>query len=74
MRIEIALGLTGPFCKEDIPKWEKFRARKAECDREIARIKEDLTSRKMRKYRDIRLGVVTITGVGSPLAIDSATL
>ena len=43
--------ITGPFTKEDIPKWEQMRQRKQECDEEIARIKEDMKSRKMRKYR-----------------------
>ena len=47
--------IVGPFCKEDIPKWETIRERKAECDREISRIKDDLKLRKMQKYREILL-------------------
>jgi hypothetical protein len=47
--------ITGPFCKEDIPMWEKMRARKKECDSEIARINADLKSRKMQKYKEFLL-------------------
>ena len=47
--------ITGPFCKEDIPKWETIRERKAECDREINQIKDDLKLRKMQKYREFLL-------------------
>ena len=50
-----AVRITGPFCKEDIPMWERTRERTKECDHEIARIKADLKSRKMLKYRDLLL-------------------
>ena len=47
--------ITGPFCKEDIPKWERARQRKKQCDEDIASIRADLQSPKMRKYRKFLL-------------------
>lgn len=54
IHIDMSTGqvrIYGPFTKEDLPKWEEFRQRKAECDREIALIKSDLADPAKQKYR-----------------------
>ena len=38
--------MTGPFCKEDIPKWERARARKKECDEAITEYWKELKTEK----------------------------
>jgi len=45
--------ITGPFCKEDIPMWEKFREQKRECDAEIAALEQDIRNPRNKKYRAI---------------------
>lgn len=45
--------VTGPFCKEDIPKWERLRARKAECDQAIAEYWQDFKTESDPQIRDI---------------------
>ena len=47
--------MTGPFCKEDVPKWDHMRKRKQECDASIAEILANLKSPKMKKYRSALL-------------------
>ena len=44
--------IAGPFRKEDIPKWEKARARKKECDEAIAEYRKDLMAEKDPGIRD----------------------
>ena len=58
IRIDFHTGevqITGPFCKEDIPKWEELRTRKQNCDKSIADIKKELLNPKMKKYRKFLL-------------------
>jgi hypothetical protein len=43
--IDMATGtvrITGPMTKEEKPKWDMWRARKDECDREIASLEKEL--------------------------------
>ncbi len=47
------IRITGPFCKEDIPKWEKLKARKRECDEAIAEYWQDFKAEKDPNIRDI---------------------
>ena len=47
------MRITGPFCKEDIPVWDRARARKKECDEAIVEYRKDLMSEKDPAIRDI---------------------
>jgi hypothetical protein len=56
IRINFRTGgvqVTGPFCKEDIPRWDKLKARKRECDLAIAEYWEDFKSEQDPGIRDI---------------------